>query len=92
VGGLGVDGVVGDRLAAVVADQVDLDRLAAGVPAGSGSYLDPPGNARSLGTAPTGRASSKSTGPASPRFEIRHQVTARPRHPSRTTPRRSATR
>jgi hypothetical protein len=34
VGELGVDGVGGDRPAAVVADQVDLDRLAAGVPAG----------------------------------------------------------
>ena len=31
MGGFGVDGVVGDRVAAVVIDQVDLDRLAAGV-------------------------------------------------------------
>lgn len=31
VGGFGVDGVAGDRLAAVMAEPVDLDRLAAGV-------------------------------------------------------------
>src|SRR4051812_18354866 len=36
VGEFGVDGVVGDRPAAVVADHVDLEWLATGVPAGEG--------------------------------------------------------
>ena len=41
-GGLGLDGVVGDRLATGAADQVDLDRSTAGVPAGECSGVDRP--------------------------------------------------